>query len=73
MMVSTSPPAGSGHFAVLTAAGDRAARLVTAVGIELGVRVVQDGPALRMLHSITVTCVVHLAAPAGQKVEQSTF
>lgn len=64
---------GSGRFAVLTAAGDRLALLVTAVGVELGVRVVQDGPALGVLHSITVTRVVHLAAPTGQKVEQSTF
>lgn len=55
----------------LTATGDLLVFLVAAVVIELGVRVVQDGPALRVLHSITVTLVVHLAASMGQK--QSKF
>lgn len=51
---------------VLTATGDLLVFLVTAVVIELGVRIVEDGPALRVLHSVTVTLVMHLAAPTGQ-------
>lgn len=47
--------------------------LVTAVVIELGVRIVDDGPALRVLHRIGVTLVMHLAAPTGQKVKQGKF
>lgn len=48
---------------VLTAAGDLPVGLIAAVVIKFGVRVVQDGPALGMLHGIGVTLVVYLAAP----------
>lgn len=50
----------------LTGAGDLPVFLITGVVVELGVRVVQNGPTFRVLHSITVTLVVHLAAPTGQ-------
>lgn len=55
----------------LTATGDLLVLLIAAVVIELGVRVVQDGPALWVLHGITVTLVVHLAASMGQKTSQT--
>lgn len=58
---------------VLTATGDLLVFLVAAVVVQLGVRIVQDGPALRVLHRITVTLVMHLAAPVGQKVKESKF
>lgn len=58
---------------VLTATGDLLVFLVAAVVVQLGVRIVQDGPALRVLHSITVTLVMHFAAPVGQKVKESKF
>lgn len=56
-----------------TGTGDLLVLLVTAVVIELGVRIVEDGPALRVLHSISVTLVVYFAAPTGQKVKQDKF
>lgn len=49
----------------LTCAGDLFASCIAGVVIELGVRVVQDGPALWMLHGITVALVMDLAAPTG--------
>lgn len=58
---------------VLTATGDLLVFLVAAVVVQLGVWIVQDGPALRVLHSITVTLVMHFAAPVGQKVKESKF
>lgn len=48
---------------VLTAAGDLPVGLIAAVVVKFSVGVVQDGPALGMLHGIAVTLVVHLAAP----------
>lgn len=48
---------------VLTAAGDLPVGLIAAVVVKFGVGVVQDGPALGMLHGVAVTLVVHLAAP----------
>lgn len=48
---------------VLTITGDLPVLFVTGIVVELGVRVVEDGPALIVLHSITVTLVMHLAAP----------
>lgn len=47
----------------LTSAGDLPVGLVAAVVIEFSVGVVQDGPALGMLHGVAVTLVVDLAAP----------
>lgn len=49
--------------AVLTSTSDFLVWLVAAVVIELSVRIVQDGPAGRVLHSVRVTLVVNLAAP----------
>lgn len=48
---------------ILTATGDLLVGLIAAVVINFGVGVVQDGPALGMLHGVAVTLVVHLAAP----------
>ena len=48
---------------VILATGDRLVCFLTAVGVDLGVRVVEDGPAFVELHGVTVTIVVHLAAP----------
>lgn len=48
---------------VLTAAGDLPVGLIAAVVVKFSIGVVQDGPALGMLHGIAVTLVVHLAAP----------
>lgn len=50
-------------FVVVIATGDLLVLLITAVVIVLGVRVVKDGPALGVLHSIVVALVMHLAAP----------
>ena len=46
---------------VLTGAGDL--MVFTGVVVMLGVRVVEDGPALIVLHGVTVAAVVDLAAP----------
>lgn len=48
---------------VLTATGDLPVGLIAAVVVKFGVGVVQDGPALGMLHGVAVTLVMHLAAP----------
>ena len=49
---------------VLTAAGDL--MVFTVVGVEFGVRVVEDGPAYIVLHGSTVALVMDLAAPTHQ-------
>lgn len=48
---------------LLTAAGDLPVGLIAGVVVKFGVGVVQDVPALGMLHGVAVTLVVHLAAP----------
>lgn len=53
----------------LTSTGDLFVSLVAAVVVEFGVGVVQDGPALRVLHGIRVALVVNVAAPAGEAKE----
>lgn len=55
------------RLVLLTATGDLLVSFIAVVVIEFGVGVVQDGPALRVLHSISVALVMHLAAPAGPK------
>lgn len=52
---------------LLTATGDLLVSLIAAVVVEFSVGVVQDGPALRVLHGISVALVVNLATPAGPK------
>lgn len=47
----------------LTQAGDSFAGLVTVVAVYFSVGVVQDGPAVIVLHSIIVALVVDLTAP----------
>lgn len=55
------------HIIVLTLTGDLLVLFVTAVVVELSVRVVKHRPALRMLHGISVTLIMHLATPKSQK------
>lgn len=50
----------------LTSTCDLLVRVIAAVAIYFGVRIVQDRPALRMLHSISVTLIMHLAAPKNK-------
>lgn len=48
---------------ILTATGDFLVGLIAAVVVNFSVGVVQDAPALRMLHGVAVTLVMYLAAP----------
>lgn len=60
-------------FWVLTATGDLFILVITIIVIELSVRIVQDGPAFRVLHSISVTLVMHLAAPTSQNMNNGDY
>ena len=65
MISSSLITSRSCRLSALTATGDHLALFGTSEVVDLGVRVVEDGPACVVLHGVTVTVVVHCAAPAG--------